>query len=417
MISRRQFGALSAGLLLPRRLLASAASDRQLLFIFCAGGWDQTAVFAPLFGSPGVDMEPDATTATAGGITFVDHADRPSVRSFFEDWGSATCLINGFEVRAISHEQCTRLMMTGSSGTQTDDWAVLAAGHGSADLLMPHVVVSGPAFSSTYSSRVVRIGSSGQLPGLIDGSALMRSDLPISPLGADAQALVDAFTRQRAAALRSTAGRGREQAYAESLATVLDQADALGEYAEALQVEITEQTDMLEQLEVALSCLQEGLTRTAMIQYDGIWSVGWDTHSDNWYQSLHFEELFGYLSRLMSELSQRTGADGLPMSERVTVVVVSEMGRAPLLNGWDGRHHWTYTSAMLLGAGVAGGQVIGGYDEYAIGQSISLTDGAVSSSGTPLVSGHLCATLLALAGIDPGKLTGGLEPISAALAQ
>ena len=49
MISRRQFGALSAGLLLPRRLLAAADGEQQLLFIFCAGGWDQTAVFAPLF--------------------------------------------------------------------------------------------------------------------------------------------------------------------------------------------------------------------------------------------------------------------------------------------------------------------------------------------------------------------------------
>ena len=415
MISRRQFGALSAGLLLPRQLLAGSGGDRQMLFIFCAGGWDQSAVFAPLFESSSVDMEAEAVRASAGGITFVDHQERPAVRSFFEDWGSQTCLINGFEVRAISHEQCTRLLMTGSSGAESDDWAVLTAGNTAQTMLMPHVVVSGPAFSSEYSSKVVRIGASGQLPGLIDGSALQRSDWPVDPMGAQAQALVDAFVRERAASLSTSAGRGQEQRYADALSTVLSQADALSDYAEQLQVEINEQTDMLDQLEVALSCLQEGLTRTAMIQYDGIWGIGWDTHSDNWYQSLHFEELFGYLSRLMTELSSRTAADGRPLAESVTVVVVSEMGRSPQLNNWDGRHHWTYTSAMLMGAGVAGGQVIGGYDEYAIGQNVSLSDGGVSPSGTPLVSGHLGATLLALAGIDPGDLTGGLQPITAAL--
>jgi uncharacterized protein (DUF1501 family) len=415
MISRRQFGALSAGLLLPRRLLAAADGEQQLLFIFCAGGWDQTAVFAPLFDSSSVDMEPEAVSASAGGITFVDHEERPAVRSFFEDWGPQTCLINGFEVRAISHEQCTRLLMTGSSGAESDDWAVLAAGSAAPGLLMPHVVVSGPAFSSQYSSKVVRIGASGQLPGLIDGSALQRSEQPVDPMGAQTQSLVDAFMRERAAALSAVAGRGQEQRYAESLSTVLSQAESLSGYADRLQVEINEQTDMLDQLEVALSCLQEGLTRTAMIQYDGIWGVGWDTHSDNWYQSLHFEELFGYLSRLMTELSSRTAADGRQMSEAVTVVVVSEMGRSPQLNNWGGRHHWTYTSAMLMGAGIAGGQVIGGYDPYAIGQSVRLSDGVVSDSGTPLVSGHLGATVLALAGIDPGDLTGGLDPITAAL--
>lgn len=415
MISRRQFGALASGLLLPRRLLAAADGEQQLLFIFCAGGWDQSAVFAPLFDSSSVDMEPEAVQASAGGITFVDHEERPAVRSFFEDWGAQTCLLNGFEVRAISHEQCTRLLMTGSSGAASDDWAVLTAGHTDQSLLMPHVVVSGPAFSSEYSSKVVRIGASGQLPGLIDGSALQRSALPVDPMGAQAQDLVDAFIRERAASLSAIAGRGQEQRYAESLSSVLSQADALSGYAEQLQVEINEQTDMLDQLEVALSCLQEGLTRTAMIQYDGIWGIGWDTHSNNWYQSLHFEELFGYLSRLMTELSSRTAVDGRQMSEKVTVVVVSEMGRSPQLNNWDGRHHWTYTSAMLMGAGIAGGQVIGGYDEFAIGQNVRLSDGAVSDAGTPLVSGHLGATLLALAGIDPGGLTGGLEPITAAL--
>ena len=125
--------------------------------------------------------------------------------------------------------------------------------------------------------------------------------------------------------------------------------------------------------------------------------------------------LFAGLRQLMQLLHNTAGTHTTTLAEETIVVVQSEMGRTPKLNATNGKDHWPYTSAMLMGAGIAGGQVIGGYDEFAIGQNVRLSDGAVSDAGTPLVSGHLGATLLALAGIDPGGLTGGLEPITAAL--
>jgi uncharacterized protein (DUF1501 family) len=95
---------------------------------------------------------------------------------------------------------------------------------------------------------------------------------------------------------------------------------------------------------------------------------------------------------------------------------MSEMGRTPRLNAAAGRDHWTYTSAMLIGAGVAGGRVIGGMSDSYTGRAINLTSGEPDDAGTPLVPGHLGATLLALADLDP--MDHGLveEPILAALA-
>ena len=415
-LSRRQLLALSTGLLVPRRLMAQpAAQDRLLLTIFCAGGWDQTLVFAPLFESSVVEMEPQAAPGLASGISFVDHPDRPSVRSFFERWGEQTCIINGFEVQAISHEGCTRRLMTGTGASGRDDWATLQAGYASSAELMPHMVVSGPSFSDRFTSQVVRVGTVGQLPDLISGAALKQSDQPVTAPSTDAAALIDRYLQERIAAAQAASGVGREQRFTDAYAKVLEDMNAAGAYSSKLSVQDGAALDLVHQLELGLTSLELGLSRCVTVQYDGIWGMGWDTHADNWYQSLHFEELFSYLQRLMSELATRTTLDGTPLSERVTVAVVSEMGRNPILNDWNGKHHWTYTSAMLIGAGVAGGQVVGGYDESLVGQRLDLATGAPSESGTAALSGNLGATLLTLADIDPAEHTDGLEPISAAL--
>ena len=106
MWTRRQFGLLTAGLFAPRTLLARpvSASDRKFLFIFNDGGWDTGHVFTPYWDIHGAMMEPEAAAASANGISFIDHPDRPSVRQFFETWGGQTAVLNGMEVRSITHD-------------------------------------------------------------------------------------------------------------------------------------------------------------------------------------------------------------------------------------------------------------------------------------------------------------------------
>ena len=120
------------------------------------------------------------------------------------------------------------------------------------------------------------------------------------------------------------------------------------------------------------------------------------------------------MDRIMSAIDSSTDVAGEPLAESLTVVVLSEMGRYPQLNTRGGREHWTFTSGMLIGSGVRGGQVIGGYDDYAAGQPTSLDSGQVDDSGEYLVTGHVGATLLALADIDPAEHL-AFDPIRAAL--
>ena len=173
MLSRRGLLAL-APLALPRLGRAATRTDRKLLIFLCQGGWDTTRLFNPAFDQAEVDMEDDAEPMTVGGFTLVDSEARPSVRAWFEAWHDRTAIINGMELRSITHERCLRLLFTGNGAADADDWPSEIAARGTVARALPHLVLSGPAYTSANTGKVVRVGADGQLPDLLSGVALSR---------------------------------------------------------------------------------------------------------------------------------------------------------------------------------------------------------------------------------------------------
>jgi len=118
------------------------------------------------------------------------------------------------------------------------------------------------------------------------------------------------------------------------------------------------------------------------IDYDA-----WDTHVNN-FKILKQNKLPGFdqtFSALMSDL------EGRGMLEETLVVVMSEMGRTPRINGNAGRDHWTYCySALFAGAGIRGGTVHGASDA----QAAYVKENPVSTT-------DICATIYHLLGISP----------------
>ena len=416
MPSRRTFLKLSSGLLVPASVALTAPAradegdERLFLVIWCNGGWDPLCTFAPLFGVDGVEHEAEAVAAEAHGVPYVSHPERPSVDTFFETWADRIAILNGFEVQSVAHPVATEKLFTGQSGARRDDWTTVIAGHTNRDLTAPSVVVSGPAFVDLFSSEVVRVGASGQLPALLTGDALSMSDLPVS--GTPGASHVDAYVKARVAAAAEAAGSGRARVVAEGHALMLERIDELENYAELLDWGEGGDHDFQHELDIALTSLASGLSRCAALQYDGKWRLGWDTHSDLSLQSDHFQYLFEHLDWLMEQLSTRTDAGGTPLSERITVVVCSEMSRDPVVNREGGRDHWTWASALFMGAGVQGGRVHAGFGEGMEGLTVDLQSGQAAASGETLTSHHFGATLLAMADIDPGPWA-GVDPVSA----
>jgi hypothetical protein len=421
IFTRRRFCTVTAALLASRPSLAGTrpAPMRKMIFLFCRGGWDPSMVFAPALDNPAVDTEAGAVAAEAGGITFVDSIERPSVRRFFERWGSQAAVINGLEVRSITHDRCTRLMLTGALDGAADDWPAILAADAGSDVLLPHLVMSGPSFTDRYTNKVVRMGSSHQFSDLLSGDALTASDMRISAPSAADEARARDFLKQQVTRFEETIGKGTR--FGQSYGQVLEQLAELESIRDEIGLDASSTTplchsDPLGEMSALLRCFELGVARTGMVRYDGWCANGWDTHSQNSMQSRHFEELFWILDQLMDMLQTSPGTTGGTMLEEVSVMVFSDMGRHPRLNVSMGKDHWTFTSAMLMGAGIAGGQVVGEMDEDFRGHPVDLASGAATSSGTALTPEHIGATLLALGDIDPSTHLPGISPIEALLA-
>ena len=417
-LSRRDFGrmALSSLMVAPfSRTLARASSDpseRKFLFIFARGGWDPSYVFAPLFDNSWVYTDPEATTAELNGIPFVDAESRPAVRSFFDLYGDRACVINGFEVRSITHSVCTRLLFTGTSSVEADDFGSILAANSSEDLLLPHMILSGPSYGYRYSSQMVRMGPEGQLTDLMDGTCLTQQ----SPSGALPDAVLESITqsylRDRVSQAAEEQASGWNERVRQRHARSIENLAGLesGGYNLSLG-----SSSLSGQISDAIRLFSLGLSRCVTVQHEGLFDMGWDSHATINHQSDHFQLYFEIVNDAMASLDATLSPSGRPLSEEVTVVLFSEMGRDPRINGQMGKHHWTHTSAVLVGAGVSGGQVIGEFDQDVTSSPIDLISGGVDAAGTDLGPGNIGATLLALGDVDPGVYLGESEPILAAI--
>jgi hypothetical protein len=118
------------------------------------------------------------------------------------------------------------------------------------------------------------------------------------------------------------------------------------------------------------------------INYDA-----WDTHTRNFQilKNVNLPEFDQTYATLLDDLQTRG------LLDETLVVVMSEMGRTPRINGNAGRDHWTYCYGMwFAGAGIRGGSVVGESD----GQAAYVKDRPVSPA-------DVCATIYECLGIDP----------------
>lgn len=116
---------------------------------------------------------------------------------------------------------------------------------------------------------------------------------------------------------------------------------------------------------------------------------GFDTHARNFAgHTAQARLLDPALAALVGDLESRD------LLESTVVLVMGEFGRTPSINPLDGRDHWPHGfSALLGGAGIAAGQVIGSTDP----------EGVVKQPSDPVEIPDFSATVLAALGIDGGR--------------
>jgi uncharacterized protein (DUF1501 family) len=403
MVSRRrllQGGLAFSALAALRPGLAAKGSDRFLVVYWNNGGWDPAMLFDPHFESSALDRG-DCEAGSIGGLTFADAEDRPSVRSFLETWGSQTAFVNGIAVGSISHAKCTQMMLTGSRSLSAADLPTMIAARTGTDLSLPHLVLSGPRYPGDLGAYMVPLS-----PTL---TQTMTGEIPNQGrYSAAGESLTRDYLAAAAADLAATA----PDPYLDDYIVAMERMASLESAASTLDIDADADEDTL--VDKGISALSLGLSRSLIIQGSLPAYSAWDSHIDNErQQSACYEHNFERLSSVMARLAAASAPGGGSLLEHTMVLVLSEMGRTPVLNNQLGKDHWPYTSAMLVGADIQGGQIFGVTNEALVWQSISLSTGAASSSGETLTAAHFVAGVLQSFGLDPGDALPGVTPFTA----
>ncbi|MFT5685414.1 MAG: hypothetical protein ACI8RZ_006365 [Myxococcota bacterium] len=410
--------AAAAGLAaLPRAARAAVSpTDRRFLFIYTTGGWDPVFAFAPLLGLDSVHTEPDAVEAVVGNLPYVSHPDRPSVDDFFSLYGSQLAVINGVYVPSISHGTALRLMTTGNITGSGGDWPTRIGAARSDAFLIPHLLVGGPGFAGDYGMFVARASSSSQLADLTSGDILVNTDVPFPLPDPGASELIDAWLASSTADRAASAETPTRQRLAEGFVTSLDRAGELKVVSADLS--LSGGKNFEDQLQLGIEVLAAGISRCVTVNHPSRSALTmWDTHADNHFQQSElFEDLFSHLLDLQVTLATTPGTVAATLAEEVVIVVLSEMGRTPIMNSSGGKDHWPYTSAIAFGPGIAGGQAVGGFNSDEIGYRVNPTSGAIDDGGILLGQDTLGATLMQVAGITPSESGYSGELLSAILA-
>jgi uncharacterized protein (DUF1501 family) len=136
---------------------------------------------------------------------------------------------------------------------------------------------------------------------------------------------------------------------------------------------------------IARRLVAEGV-RFVNVTWDFPSDNSWDTHAQNfvWLRGA-LPSLDATYSALMQDLQDHG------LLDETLVVMMSDMGRTPQVNGAAGRDHWSYCySVLFAGAGIKGGTICGASD----GHAAYVKDHPVSTS-------DICATIYECLGIDP----------------
>jgi hypothetical protein len=399
MLSRRdllRLGAATASLsCLPSWARASQGQVDKLVIVFAYGGWDTTWVFDPKPDSELVEM-------TAG--RWVDYGQdlplwRPSgnrsdAHDFLLQYADRLAVINGVGVNSLVHETCVQTMLTGDTGPShpPDIGARIAAALGE-DLPLPYLLSGAGARPMELSWASGVLGYSNQLGSLLSDRLAYPTSLERFASPPEVEDAVAAYLEQSHAGLavrRGGEANGRKlndwtrsQRHAERIRESADGSflTRLGSFYD------------YDPYNKAAAALAEGFSKAVFVQDGGYW----DTHGFNDQQRSLHHDLFGNLGQLLSALESQG------IAEETLVLVVSEMGRSPLINGTQGKDHWPFTTSLLLGPGVRSG-LVQGTDDGLVQRPVDLATGAPDATGHRVSSSDVLATVATLMGVDAAAM-------------
>lgn len=381
-----------------------------LLFVHCDGGWDPTMVFDNQIGNENVHQEPGAYNANQG-IPYVAHGDRPDVDSFFNTYGAGCSFANGIGCQSMAREPAIKHML-GAKPEKLNrqvDWMTYYAANMNPLASMPHLAIAGPYMPGEYASSTVFLNHPmiGQYT-----TAIPKTDA----LGPGEKALQNYQNNQNSGAkgiltevnpksLDYEKLRAISAAYAREPAVLSN----INNLVSSLGTQSSE-SDFSYSGKLAVEAFAAGMSQCATIRCGS--PESWDTTRDHYNRQTDlYNELFSGLKSILDH-AQTKNMEEDSVASRMVVIVTSERGRNPRLNQDAGKGPWSYTSAMLWGQIIQGGQILTQSDSFLRGAQINpLVGRNVGSGDITITMQNVMAAIFAGAGLNSSKILKDVSPL------
>jgi hypothetical protein len=171
----------------------------------------------------------------------------------------------------------------------------------------------------------------------------------------------------------------------------------------------------------ALQLLKSDLVTSVNLRATSIANSSFDTHSSNGPQmhTNHLRIAFEGIGRMLLEMELTQLGNGKTLLDDTLVYIYSDFGRTFPKQGSD---HHPATCAVLVGGGVVGNQMLGGYDETMDGSPLGMPVDLINEDGHHEVrmpkSQDVAATVIRAFGLEPGRdffIPGGFGVFDGAL--
>lgn len=358
-----------------------------------SGGWDTTYLMDPK-GIGGINrLYREGDILTHGRHKFAPTAEHikegMSNEDFYEKYGDELLVFNGLDYSVNNHAPCSRYMATGKLDSLAyPTFAALAAA--CKGPTCPLAFLTFGNYSATGNlvpmARVPYLNSLKLLANAdcVQGSAKWpyHEDFALDRIE---RTLQEQFEARVAQVRLPRVERAQSTLYAAQV-----NSKALKRVVPHIPKELPKER-LARQADIALVSFKAGVCVSANL------SIGqFDSHADNDKDQMKLiPEFLAGIDHLLRR------AEELKIRDKLVVVVQSEMGRTPSYNKGGGKDHWSIGSVMFLGAGVAGGRVVGATDEKQFlvpinAQSLE-TD---NDHGVRVRPEHIHTALRQLAGIE-----------------
>lgn len=320
------------------------------MFVHANGGWDPTLLCDPK-GRLGED-DPDPMNMymqdeilEAGPFKFAPIGYN---QVFFEKYQQQLLVINGMDMQTNGHDSGTRHAWSGRLIEGFPSLAAMIAGYYGPELPMSYLSFGGYDLTAGLVART-RSGNVNALSRIAYPDRIDPEDANSIYHSVKARELIQQAHDGRRATQELSTMLPQEQHAMNRYFTSTDGSNELRLLQQYLPEELASDNPIRRQAQVALAAHKAGISIAANINYGGF-----DTHGDH--DNRHIPRMQTLLEGIDAIWEE---AEALDVAQNLVVVVGSDFGRTPGYNANNGKDHWSVSSMMLMGKGIAGNRLIG----------------------------------------------------------